>query len=596
MMSWLTRPESPQIETREPAANGGRISYKNGTPIDNVFFTDFLKKNKGTSYIDMAKTLNGLGYISEKGNKIITPEALERRANRAGFKNYGSKYVKTIKELKKEATPKQLDDLKKGLINEDTFRNRINVRRNDLLRSGSPERLKRAREYNRKIYNDPKFAEQKAKRKLQMSAYKAKEYLRLGIPPEAKTAKQFLFRDLFTIAQKSEKGDRLKIAKKLNIKNDFKGKNFYNNVEVVDTKTGKKFNYNNVEKYISPKNTGYKYEEVIKPYEQKVFINNQPGLRTEINSKMIKNWNPGLKDNYFEVQHVEGRYKNPFNVHLSTKNPNMIEGTIRNRFDKAWGKTSTLSEKKNLFKDYTDNLPKGIASQPGMITRTREFGERVPFDKMLRETKQSGVKLPRGVLKEASILKAKIPGITDLFEMAGSIKGDLAKKKYLMAGAKSLGVLATPLIVYGAYDDFNKGIPVAEIIERNLIGTDLVKGTKEYMSLSPEGKEARSVVKQSQMTDQIAQDESLLDSDFETPKVKSDLTIAEAEKQYKSEQEAFRLKRESEEARIAKARAISMSGLKDLMTGERFQPQQIPTQTMANGGIMRLIKKFTNDK
>ena len=61
-------------------------------------------------------------------------------------------------------------------------------------------------------------------------------------------------------------------------------------------------------------------------------------------------------------------------------------------------------------------------------------------------------------------LKAKIPGITDLFLMAGSIPGDLARKKYLMAGAKSLGVLATPLIVYGAYDDFNKGIPVAEII------------------------------------------------------------------------------------------------------------------------------------
>ena len=240
---------------------------------------------------------------------------------------------------------------------------------------------------------------QRESAKASRARFREKEYLEYGTPPQAKTPKQFLFRDLFSIAQKSEKGDRLKLVKKF-AKKDFKKENFYSDVEVLDTKTGKKFNFKNIEKYINPKNTGYSFKDVIKPYEQKVFLN-EKGLRNEINSKMIPGWNTGLRDNYFEVQHVEGRFKNPFNVHISPKASNAREGVVRARFDKNWEKAKTLSDKKEAFKEYTDNLPKAIASQPGMITRPREFGERVPFDEMLRETKQSGVKLPRGILKDA---------------------------------------------------------------------------------------------------------------------------------------------------------------------------------------------------
>ena len=55
--------------------------------------------------------------------------------------------------------------------------------------------------------------------------FKAKEYLKYGIPPQAQSAKEFLFRDLFSIAQKSEKGDRLKLVKKF-AKKDFKKTQF----------------------------------------------------------------------------------------------------------------------------------------------------------------------------------------------------------------------------------------------------------------------------------------------------------------------------------------------------------------------------------
>ena len=176
-------------------------------------------------------------------------------------------------------------------------------------------------------------------------------------------------------------------------------------------------------------------------------------------------------------------------------------------------------------------------------------------------------KVEKAVKAGAPRLYAKIPGITDLFVMAGSIPGDLARKKYLMAGVKSLGVLATPLIVYGAYDDFNKGIPVAEIIERNLIGTDLVKGTKEYMSLSPEGKEARSVVKQAEIRDQIDQDESMLDIDFDQPTVKSDFNLEEAIAKYKSEQDDFAEDRAAQEGQTTANRKTVFQNLKDRVFG-----------------------------
>ena len=195
----------------------------------------------------------------------------------------------------------------------------------------------------------------------------------------------------------------------------------------------------------------------------------------------------------------------------------------------------------------------------------------------------------KNLIENAPKFKAALlPGLEQIAEGIKNIPDDIAKKRYFTLGLKALGPLGTYLAVDDTYEALKEGKSVAEALEYGLIGTNLIGSTKDVFALSPEEREARSVVKQAEMTDQIAQDESLLDSDFETPKVKSDLTRVEAEKKYKAGQEAVRLKREAEEADIARARATSVKGLKDLMIGERFQPQQIPTQFMANGGIMRL--------
>ena len=188
---------------------------------------------------------------------------------------------------------------------------------------------------------------------------------------------------------------------------------------------------------------------------------------------------------------------------------------------------------------------------------------------------------------------ALLPGLEEIAEGIKNITDDIAKKKFFKLGIKALGPLGAYLAVDDTYEALEAGRPVAEALEYGLIGTNIIGSTKDVIALSPEEREARSVVKQAEMTDQIIQDESMLDSDFETPEVKSDLTREEAEEKFEAAKARRKLERQSQEADIARARAVSISGLKDLIMGKRFQPQEIPKQFMANGGIMKLKK---NDK
>ena len=101
------------------------------------------------------------------------------------------------------------------------------------------------------------------------------------------------------------------------------------------------------------------------------------------------------------------------------------------------------------------------------------------------------------------------------------IVDDIAKKKYFTLGLKALGPLGTYLAVDDTYEALKEGKSVAEALEYGLIGTNIIGSTKDVFALSPEEREARSVVKQAEMADQISQDESLLDTDFETPAIEN---------------------------------------------------------------------------
>ena len=403
----------PRSAVQEPRnmAHGGRIGFKDGTQLNNEVLLEYFKKHKGKKYSEIAKILDEAGYIT-KGGRTVTAEALEMRAIRGEMTGYGhSKFIETTKDLMKEATPQQLKDYRSGKISEELFRQRVLGKRGDIKRTGTEERKLQSKKY-REEAKLPGFEGRAKKIKDTRFKFREKEYLKKGMPPPAKNAKEELWRSLFTNGQDYKKGRRLKTLGKYS---KYIDRNKLFNAEILDTKTGKKITFKNLEKYINPKNTGKTYAEVIKPYDQKWFINETPGLRNEINSKLIKGWTKGSKDTFFEIQHNAGKATHPFDVSLSNERVNLKEFGVRNKFEKAWDKTKSISERKNLFKNYIDELPKGIVSQPSMVKRARTFGEDVPFDQQLRQLKAEGVKLPKGTLKKAVKLeifkKANIPCI-----------------------------------------------------------------------------------------------------------------------------------------------------------------------------------------
>ena len=149
-----------------------------------------------------------------------------------------------------------------------------------------------------------------------------------------------------------------------------------------------------------------------------------------------------------------------------------------------------------------------------------------PGKKKLDKSIADAKKLIKNKTK-GTTLSAKIPGITDLFEIAKTIPNDVKKAKYLKAGFKTLGIAAAPLVIYDTYKAFEQGRPILEALEAGLIGTDLIGGTKRVMSLTPEEREARSVVKQDALKD-LNVDMPMGFGFIEGPTPKTNISLEEA--------------------------------------------------------------------
>ena len=182
----------------------------------------------------------------------------------------------------------------------------------------------------------------------------------------------------------------------------------------------------------------------------------------------------------------------------------------------------------------------------------------------------------------ASQLNARVPLLQDLFNMARTIPDDLMKKNYLKAGGKLLGLAFTPVIAYDTYKAYEEGKPILEALEQGFIGTDLIGATKRLVALTPEEREARSVVKQDEMTQQIAQDESFLDTDFDTPKIDTELKLPEAKEIFEKGKKRVKDK----EAQKNLERATKRSNLKQMILDKLF-PDPRQQLELAGGGIVK---------
>ena len=204
--------------------------------------------------------------------------------------------------------------------------------------------------------------------------------------------------------------------------------------------------------------------------------------------------------------------------------------TISKRFSKETGVDSPIIKiGKNLnpekfvksFKDYSPEAQaniKELAKKNNFVIQTKSE----PLKNVVSSFK------PQVSTSGGQKLFQKVPAITDLFEVAKTIPGDIAKKSYLKAGFKFLGLAATPLVIFDTYKAFEQGKPVLEALEQGFIGTDMIGGAKRILSLTPKEREARSVVKQDALKD-LNLDMPMGFGFIERPTPDTDMTLEEAQ-------------------------------------------------------------------
>jgi len=377
--------------------------------------SDFFKTGQDSEF---ANYLNNTDFKPSAGEGKFTSGNVRSRRNALNIKTASTKGpTLTDKEILKEAKRLNIKNIKNLTSSE---------LRSKVLRARTYEATKK------KLEEDPKFKQdfqtkarkiQKKFKKKRMSTVEGRaqllkqrrkdkqlEYQRKGLDPLATNADEALWRDSVITANKNVDG-KGRFSIESGYSKSMSAKDYYSNkIKIKDNQTGKIFNYNNFKNYVN-KNAGSfglkNYDEAVKSYRQKYFINDKPGLRTSINYALIPNYNEGMTTSAYTIQHDFGRQNNPLKTSLAFYNENRKEYTIRTDFEKAWAaskksKTPLADRKKafNVFKKDLANL--NIQSVPSMVTRERFFGKGLDLTDILKTAKKEGATLPRGVLKEAS--------------------------------------------------------------------------------------------------------------------------------------------------------------------------------------------------
>ena len=350
--------------------DGGRVSFKKGGKvIEKEYLINFMKENSGISHLEKAKKLNKLGFKNSQGGKI-TDSLLEKFVTQnPELKGLGARSAAfTLDEVKQYARPKQLQDFESGLIDEETFRKRVNQYRGDLKKTPEQKELYRKINYER-MKADP---EKKARVRERQFMYNEKRYLEKGMYPPSKNPKDALWRDLLRSA---DVDDRVSLVGKRPNKYP---RDVFQSIKLKDNETGKIISYKNLDKHPE-------YSKAIKPYQIKFAIN-QSELSPETRKKITYQRAEGGNKSNIVIQHNQGLGKNPFNTSLAIQGENIQESLIRDRFQKRFDAAETLSDKKqaiNIFKKELEDKAPNIISQPGK----KIYGTETNIEDLLKTSK-----------------------------------------------------------------------------------------------------------------------------------------------------------------------------------------------------------------
>ena len=302
---------------------------------------------------------------------------------------------------------------------------------------------------------------------------------------------------------------------------------------VLKDKKGNKFRYNTLLDDIDK--AGYDSRAAFKPYNQKSFLY-KSGLMPELNKSA--GIQLGQRRNPFHVHHIEGVKKNPFNVMLTYEGANISEGRSKKSLQSAFARISQkeklnpnnpklYTDKKNALKKFYQSLDPDIAVKIGK----QEIGKRPRLIEMLKKSKVPMSKAQRSGAMSLGSFPAQ------LSEAPGMAKG--AVKSIAKSVGKALGVAALPLEAYFMKQMYDEGKTMAEILASPLMLEGVVGEGQRLMTMDP-------VERQAVKNAQIAEDFSMMDTDFMTP-AKQGLEAVDVEMVNE------RANREIEERRKAKA-------------------------------------------
>jgi len=273
---------------------------------------------------------------------------------------------------------------------------------------------------------------------------------------------------------------------------------------VLKDKKGNKFRYNTLLDDIDK--AGYDSRAAFKPYNQKSFLY-KSGLMPELNKSA--GIQLGQRRNPFHVHHIEGVKKNPFNVMLTYEGANISEGRSKKSLQSAFARISQkeklnpnnpklYTDKKNALKKFYQSLDPDIAVKIGK----QEIGKRPRLIEMLKKSKVPMSKAQRSGAMSLGSFPAQIA------EAPGMAKG--AVKSIAKSVGKALGVAALPLEAYFMKQMYDEGKTMAEILASPLMLEGVVGEGQRLMTMDP-------VERQAVKNAQIAEDFSMMDTDFMTP-------------------------------------------------------------------------------
>lgn len=305
---------------------------------------------------------------------------------------------------------------------------------------------------------------------------------------------------------------------------------------VLKDKNGNKYRYNTLLDDIDK--AGFDSRKAFKPYNQKSFLY-KSGLMTELNK--FYGIELGSRQNPFHIHHVQGASKNPFNVMLTFATENLDEGKKRVSLNAAFNRIleeeklnpdgpKQYTAKKNAINQFKNDMKtnKNIAYQIGKVeegNRPRLIDmlkkSKVPLTKTQKSSAMSLGSFPAqlGEIDSTGFLSKIKNNITDVdYSKMQLGKGNVAKvagiaKNAAKVAAKALGVAALPLEAYFMKQMYNEGKTMAEILSSPFFLNNMVGETQDLLKMT---KPERQAIK----NEQIAEDFSMMDSDFYTPPLK----------------------------------------------------------------------------